>query len=131
FELFARQVKRQRFSMPVQPFQEIEIENMNRRVAGAEQQLSTFVAFGGHLLRQIAVFDHGASAVKQYKVADFVLGVKLRRHFRRHFCAGANMLAKEERVGDFHQRVIDLEIENVTYTALPQDVEEPGVLQRG
>ena len=60
----------------------------------------------------------------------FSSGSRLRDDLRRRFGVLRQMMAEKDRIGDLHQRIIDLEIKDMPHATPLEPVEQTGVGQR-
>ena len=59
---------------------------------------------------QVGILDHLRAAVDGDDQAELLVGGELLDHLERHLGVGLAVVAEEGRVGDLHERVIDLEV---------------------
>ena len=100
------------------PPQELDVEEVDRRVAGPEQQPAVRVGRVRQLVRQVGVLDDAAAAVDQGEDAELLVRVALAIDLGRRLRPQRDVLAEEGRVGDLHQRVVHLEVEDVPDAAV-------------
>ena len=69
-------------------------------------------------------------AVDQDEIAELVVRPLFRDDFARNVGLGRDVPAEKDRIGDFHERVIDLEIEDVPHADMMQPIEQAAVGHR-
>src|SRR5262249_2109576 len=92
--------------------QEIEVEDMNGRAAGPDAQLAIVIRLTAQTLRQIGVLDDATTAIDQDDVAQFILRPLFANNFAGDFRVGGQVVAQKNGVGNVHEGIVHLEIEN-------------------
>ena len=109
----------------------LDREDVDRRVAGPVGEFARRVPLGGHRGRHVRVFHDPAPAVNLGQHADLFFRPVLEHDLRRHVRVVLDVPAEEPGVGDVHQRVVDLEVEDVADAAGLQFGEQAAVGQGG
>ena len=112
------------------PPDEVGVEHVDRGVARPVDESSGFVAQAALGLLQLGVFDDSGPAVDAGDDPHLLVGIGLADHLARHLGALEVVQAEEFGVGDAHQRVVDLVVEDPVDPAPGHVVERPRVGER-
>ena len=77
---------------------------------GPEPEAAVGIATLAELPGKVGVLDHAAAAIDERHIAKFVLRALLGHDFDGDFSIVFGMLAQKNGLGDFHQRIVDLEV---------------------
>ncbi len=94
-----------------QALDEGAFEDVDGDAPGPQLQAPLGQAALGQGGREVGVLDHLRAAVDGHHHAELLVGRDLLDHLERHLGAGLAVQAEEGGVGDLHQRVVDLEVE--------------------
>ena len=89
------------------------IEDVDGGAAGPDPQLAVRVVGLGQLLRQVGILDDRQRPSTSTRLPSLSFGPSLGTILVDTSARPRDVLAEEHRVGDLHQRIVDLEVEDV------------------
>ena len=99
---------------------ELNGDRVNCDRTSAETQRAVCVERGGEMRGHVAVFDDDSLACAFAEHTDLLFRVALAHHLARHLCGRAartRVQTKEDRINHFVQRVVNLEVREMTNAA--------------
>jgi hypothetical protein len=105
------------------------VEGVHRQIAGPIHEISGRIPRVALLVVDLGVLDDTDAAVDASHDAHLLRGVDLADHLARHLRTREGVETQEERIGERHQRIVDLVVEDGVDAARRHVVEGTGVEQ--
>ena len=115
----AGDVKRQPVGHRRHAIQKRQVEHVDGDAAGPNGQRAVGVAPPRHVVGQVAIFYDHQPPVHLDDVANSLQRIALGDHLAGHLRAAEQVIAETLRPANLHQRIIDLEVEQLPHSAAP------------